>query len=148
MKLYIFLGSGIACLVLLLIVLQSKIKSKGEKILKEIENDIHVSGEAVIMSPQGASFNGADKTHGRVKCNGVIAATDKRILFRRLIGKPIDINRDEIIRVSKEKWFHKSSKMKLLHLVIHLKDENKVAFYVRDCDLWIAQISPRLYHDD
>jgi hypothetical protein len=144
MEQIILLGIGGIILIIILLTLLKKLRNKRKKILQEIQLDIQKSGETIIISPEGATFNGADKEYGSVKCNGVIAATEKRIIFKRLMGSAIGIRLDNICKLNKDKWFHGYSRNNLMHFIIELKDENKIAFFVKDCDQWIDKIGQKL----
>ena len=92
MKEIILMIFGAVVLIIILLTLLSKLRGKGKKILNEIQLEIQNSNETIILPPQGATFNGADKEYGSIKCTGVIASTEKRIIFKPLIGKTIEIN--------------------------------------------------------
>jgi len=94
-------------------------------------------GERFVIEPQSALYRGGKGYFSKVKGNGVIALTDKRLLFRKAIGQGMEIPLDQIAEVSESKWFMGSYRGGGMHLVLRLRDGVEVGFMVRDHQAWM-----------
>jgi hypothetical protein len=77
------------------------------------------------------------------KTYGVIALTDRRLIFRRPLGKDIEIPLSGISEVSENKWFKGNYRGGKLFLILKLADDSEVAFMVNDHNHWMEEIWTR-----
>lgn len=98
----------------------------------------------VVLGPVSALYRGADAVYGNVKGNGVICLYENALVFEKLVGRRIRIERADITSVSVEKWFKGKSCWGAggRHLVVIMKDGNRVGFLLRNAELWAREISP------
>lgn len=142
----IFLLIIIIVLVMLLFwsLVLSWIKRKSKSLKEEFMLFCQQSGEKIVIEPQACLYRGSDFKFGNVKGNGVICLTDKSIIFEKLTGQRIIIQRSDIEKVSEEKWFKGKASYGTgakYHLVIHTGDDNKVGFLMRDTEAWKSQLN-------
>ncbi|MFZ1985968.1 MAG: hypothetical protein WAU91_16235, partial [Desulfatitalea sp.] len=119
------------------------VKMKTEALKSHISAQASGGTEGFVIGPKSALFRGSDARFGNVKGNGVICLTENRLLFEKLTGQRIELNRAEIVSTTVEKSF----KGKLSfgtggrHLVITTKDGNRIGFLVRDAETWSEKIN-------
>lgn len=92
------------------------------------------AGEIVTLRPRSAVFQGAVTGEGIVRGNGVLIVTEKRLIFRRILGRGIEIARSEIAGVS-DRLKRRSRAAKGASgeiVVIHTNDKNQYSFLLPD----------------
>jgi len=108
------------------------------RMMAEMSAELAAGGSTVLAPPQGGSYRGAKFLHTRVRCDGVIAATDRQVIFRKLIGSPLTIDLADVTDVTLEKWFLGRWRWRMRHLVVHTREGNEIGFYVKDPEAWAA----------
>jgi hypothetical protein len=98
--------------------------------IQDLEAQIRASGEKVLAGPEQAVYRGGTGGYSRVKGNGTIILTDRRLLFRKLAGGGVEVARPRIAGVSR------SRRGGNMHLVVTTTDPGEVAFVVKDLDAW------------
>lgn len=100
-------------------------------------------GETLIIDPQSCVYRGSDREYGNIKGNGVIALTNKRILFKKLIGQEIVIELSHISGTSIENTFKGETAFATgaQHLVVVTTDDNRIGFLVRNAEKWIERLN-------
>ncbi len=113
-------------------------RRKLTQISKELLVLAKQSGELIQIQPQSAIFRGADRDFGNVKGNGVILLTDKRILFKKLTGQEMFLERGHITRVASDDNFKGETSLAAggRHLIVTTKDGNRIGFLVKHVDNW------------
>ena len=106
-------------------------KRKIASLFKEMK----LSGKTFIITPEFASFRGATNTYGRIKCDGIIGLTDRKIIFIPLVGKKIEIVLNSINNITEEKNFLGNVRAGMSFLVLHGADL-EIGFYVKDNLKW------------
>lgn len=124
-----------------LIALGSWLKRARANAVSAMRAKLQASGEVIKIDPEAGSFRGAERELGRTKCDGIIALTEARVLLRKLTGGEIEIPLKEIAGVSESPSFLGARRAGVKHLIIELKDGNRVGFYVRDIAAWIAALN-------
>lgn len=112
------------------------LKRKSELARKDFLNSINNSKENVIIAPERGSFRGATNKLGRVKCNGIIALTDKKIYFLKAFGGNFKIELKEIETVTTDSKFLGAWRASATHLIINLINGSKIGFFVADIKRW------------
>lgn len=102
-----------------------------------------IGDERVLLGPVAASYRGATGPYPRVKGNGTIALTPTRLLLRMVVGGPVDVNLDQVRRVSTARTFGGSFVPGQTHLVVHTR-EGELAYFVPDADRWRAVVEAAL----
>ena len=69
--------------------------------------------------------------------------TKKRLLFEKLTGQRIDINRYGIATATKEDWFRGKPSFATggTHLVVTTTDGVRTGFLMRDADRWVRALA-------
>lgn len=97
------------------------------------------SGEAIVIEPQrGVYLRRA--WIGAVHTDGVIALTDRRLVFRKPIGGDISLSLSEMAYISRTRWYRGNYHGGRDFLVVEMNNGSEVAFNVRDPDLWIQKL--------
>lgn len=101
--------------------------------------ELAAANEPMLRGPESAVYRGS--THGSiVKGNGVAALTATRLVFRPLIGRPIDVARDQIAAIREDKWFLRAYTGGRLHTILKLKDGSEIGFFFTDPAAWRAAL--------
>ena len=100
--------------------------------------------ERFLVSPQNAGYSGGPRRFGWVKGSGVLALTDRRVIFRRVFGGLLEIELADIASVSEAAWYRGMYKAGRRHVILHLKEGAKVAFMVRDASPWLEAFDKAL----
>jgi hypothetical protein len=99
--------------------------------------------ETVVRPPEKGNYRGATAPgYPIVKNNGLIALTQRRLAFRTLTGKAIDIPVDAITGVREAAVFNGSVVGGRKHLIVETA-AGEIGFYVPDDAGWIAALGQR-----
>ena len=94
-----------------------------------------------LRPPEKARYRGATApNYPGVSNNGVIALTERRLVFLTVTGKSIEIPVSEIRGIHQAKVFKNSVVGGKTHLVVEVSG-GEVAFYVSDNAAWITDIT-------
>ena len=103
---------------------------------------LELEGEQVVRPPEKGNYRGATAPgYPVVKNNGLIALTHRRLVFRTLTGKAIDIPVDAITGVREAAVFKGSVVGGRTHLIVETA-AGEIGFYVSDNAGWLAALSP------
>lgn len=100
-------------------------------------------GQSLLLEPDAASYRGARRDYGRVKCDGAMLLTDVVLLFLPLIGRAREVPLERVVSVREERWFLGALRVGQKHLVLTLDDDNEIGFYTRDNVRWIEALAAR-----
>jgi hypothetical protein len=106
----------------------------------DLVRELEASGERTLRGPEPAVYRGGSGGFSRVKGNGVLALTDRRLLFAKLVGARIELPTHDIVEVREEKWFLRSAVGGQVHVVVKTRSGDEVGFFVLDRDAWIAEL--------
>lgn len=102
-----------------------------------------IGEDRVLLGPVAASYRGATGPYPRAKGNGTIVLTSTRLLFRMVVGGPVDVDLAQVRRASTARVFGGSFQAGRSHLVVHTRT-GELAFHVPDADRWRAVIEAAL----
>jgi hypothetical protein len=107
----------------------------------ELSAELTHSGERVVLGPDRAVYRGSDdRNYSIVKGNGVVALTDKRIVFRKAIGKPLEVPISAIEGIRESPTFLRSWANGRQHLILKLRSGGEVGFFVPSNREWIGAL--------
>jgi hypothetical protein len=102
---------------------------------------VELESEQVVRPPEKGNYRGATAPgYPMVKNNGLIALTRRRLAFRTLTGKAIDIPVDAITGVRHASAFNGSVVGGRTHLIVQTA-AGEIGFYVSDNAGWTAALS-------
>lgn len=89
-----------------------------------------------------ALYRGADARFGNVKGNGVICLTEDALIFEKITGEKMILDRRDIVEASVADVFKGKPSLATggRHLVLRMKDGNRIGFLVRNAAFWTAKI--------
>jgi hypothetical protein len=108
----------------------------------ELRRELEAAGEPIVRGPERASYRGATAMYGTVAGIGIVALTEKRLLMRKAIGKPVEIARGDIVGVRTDKWFRRSRVGGREHVIVKTASGAEVGFFFVDEAAWVAALSP------
>ena len=101
---------------------------------------LELEGEQVVRPPEKGNYRGATAPgYPVVKNNGLIALTQRRLVFRTLTGKAIEIPVDAITGVREAAVFKGSVVGGRTHLIVETA-AGEIGFYVPDNAGWTAAL--------
>lgn len=123
----------VAALLLTLVILLRRMKIRS---IAALHADLAASGEKVLVGPESAVYRGGSGSYSKVKGNGTIVLTDRRLLFHKLTGGVVEVARSAIVGVKRSKGFQGSRVGGQTHLVVATAEPAEVGFFVQNLDAW------------
>jgi hypothetical protein len=116
------------------------LRRRGRAVAGQLATDIE--GEAIVRAPEKGSYRGATAPgYPVVKNTGLIALTRRRLVFRTLTGKVIEIPVETITGVREATVFKGSVVGGHKHLIVQTA-AGEIGFFVfSGTDSWIAALS-------
>ena len=108
-----------------------------------LRDEIERSGEALLAGPDSGLYQGGS-SYVSLKTQGVMALTDRRLIFRKPIGGDIEIPLSQITGVSENTWFQGNYRSGKPWLILSLATGGDVAFMVGEHDHWFREIESRI----
>jgi hypothetical protein len=120
------------------------LRRRSARLQAALPSNVLQPGERVAHGPEPGVYRGGSGAQPKVKGNGVLALTDRRLLFIGLVQKDvrpkIDVSLGEITAVRDEAWFRRSRSGRRTHLVLTLSSGDEIGFFVRDNAAWTAAL--------
>ena len=120
------------------------LKRKSKALTESINASCATTGECLVIGPERATYN-IMKGIASVKTMGVIALTNRRLIFKGPMGMNADIPFEQIADQSQNVWFNGNYRNGGEWLILKLKDGQEVAFMVRDIQQWIDAIQSGMH---
>ena len=130
----------LATVALVLALVWIPISRRLKVIAVEMERELASSGERVVVAPEAANYRGATSGYGRVKGNGIVALTERRLVFRKIVGDPVEIPVDQIAGVHLEKWFLRAYSSGRPVVVLSTRSGVEVGFIFDDAEAWASRL--------
>lgn len=105
----------------------------------KLRQDISSTGEYLVLGPQNGYY-AKSKGIMAVKSMGVMALTNKRVVFRVLFGAGFDIPLEDIVGISGNRWFQGMYRNGQEFMILKLRDGSEIGFQTRDERAWAEQI--------
>jgi len=109
-------------------------------LMRSLSAELAISGERVQRGPDSAVYRGGTAGYSRVKGNGLLVLTDRRLLCRKLFGGRIEVPVAAIAGIREATWFLRSATAGHPHLIVQLYDGSEVGFFVSDHPGWLAAL--------
>jgi hypothetical protein len=133
------LGIGLPLVVVALGVVLLVRWLRGKSRTAHAELAAELDREPALRGPEPAVYRGSTGSYPRVSGNGQLALTANRLLFRKLVGRPVDVPVHSITGVTTARAFNGSVRAGVTHLIVHTATGD-LGYYVRDLDPWVAAI--------
>ncbi|AGB25407.1 hypothetical protein Mycsm_05206 [Mycobacterium sp. JS623] len=115
-------------------------RRRSRRVAAELATELQ--SETVVRPPEKGNYRGATAPgYPMVKNNGLIALTKRRLVFRTLTGKAIDIPVAAITGVREAAVFNGSVVGGRKHLIVATA-AGEIGFYVSDNAGWTAALLP------
>jgi hypothetical protein len=120
-------------------------RRKSQRLALEMTKEFRRSNEAIIIGPTSGLYRGSTAGFGKVKGNGVICLTKNKLIFEKLTGQKIEIDRSEIEDAEVKASFRGKSSFATggKHLVIRTRDGGLTGFLLKDAEQWARRIKPK-----
>lgn len=102
--------------------------------------DAELAGEPALRGPEGAIYRSGSGSHPRLKGNGLIVLTERRLLFRMALGSDLDLPVADITAIREATWFEGARLGDRQHLIVRT-GAGEAAFFVDDNAAWAAAIA-------
>lgn len=115
-------------------------KRRAAALTAQLAQEIDASGERLLRGPEHGVYRGGSGSLPRVKGNAVIALTDRRLVFAKLVGARVEVATPDILGEREEKRFLRSAVGGQVHLVLSLRGGDELGFFVRDREAWLRTL--------
>lgn len=109
------------------------------RIEQQLSEDVSRTGEHLVLGPQNGYY-AKSKGIMAVKSMGVMALTNKRLIFRVMFGKGFDIPIEDIVGISGNVWFQGMYRNGQEFMILKLRDDSEIGFQTKDHRAWMDQI--------
>ena len=116
------------------------LKRKSARLRTSLGEELAATGERATRGPESAVYRGATTGYPMVKGNGVVVLTDRRLIFRKLVGAGLEVPLDRVVGVREDKWFLGGYRSGRMHLILQTKDGAEVGFIFADHPAWMAAV--------
>ena len=115
-------------------------KRRSAQLVASLRDELVGAGESPSRGPEAAVYRGGTHGYSKVKGNGVIALTARRLVFRKLVGAGLEVPLDQVTGLREDKWFLRAYRGGRLHLILQMKGGGEVGFMVADHAGWMAAL--------
>lgn len=109
---------------------------------ERIREEARRAGERMLVGPEGAGYQGWVKRFGVARTMGTLALTDRRVWFKRPIGRDIVIPLAEIAGASDTATCGRLRHTNEHYLTLSLRDGAEVVFRVGSNRRWLEALEP------
>lgn len=110
---------------------------KLRRLPERVRAELSASSETVVRAPERGTYRGSSHPDfPRASGTGVIALTERRLVFRGAFGRPIDVPTARIRGVRQDTWFLTSARAGWVHVIVAVDGHGEVGFHARDPDAW------------
>jgi hypothetical protein len=106
----------------------------------ELTAELTAAGENIVRGPERVAYSGS--THSRVRGISIIALTDRRLVIRKAIGKPVEVATKDIVSVRTDKWFLSARSGRRTHVIVKTTDGAELGFIALDPEAWLQALRP------
>lgn len=99
------------------------------------------SGERTVRGPERALYRGGTGNYSSVSGNGILLLTDRRLVFVKVTGGRVEVDRSLIGSVREAKVFLGSARGGRTHVVITTSVGSEIGFIVGDPQAWIGVLN-------
>jgi hypothetical protein len=125
---------------LLIVACVAWLQRRSRSLKESLSIELASSGETIRRGPESALYRGGTAGFSKIKGNGVLVLTDRRLLCQKLVGGRVEVPLVAIAGVREATWFLRSATGGHQHLVVQLHDGSEVGFFVSDHPAWIAAL--------
>jgi hypothetical protein len=121
------------------------IRSRSRRWEAAFRHDLMMSGEGIERGPESAYYAGGSSGYSRVRGNGVIVLTHRRLLFRKATGGLIEVPLNEVAELRESKTFLRSWRGGRPYLIVRLVSGAEAGFMVTDHLAWMAALGAHVH---
>jgi len=111
-----------------------RLRAMAARIARDLAN------ERVARGPERANYSGASAEYSKVRGTGKLALTDRRLVFYKVFGAPIEIARADIASATTARSFKSERHVGRTHLVVKTTRGIELGFIVADPAAWIGAL--------
>lgn len=115
------------------------VRQRSRRLQRRMLENCRAADERIVLGPQAALYRGADRGVSNNKGNGVMCLTEKRLIFERLTGPRIVVDRTELKDASLARGFKGETALgtgNQQHLLVHTKDGKRIGFLINQPQRW------------
>jgi hypothetical protein len=116
------------------------LRRKSARLTAALRDELSAAGEHATRGPEPAVYRGATAGYPLVNGNGVAVLTDRRLVFRKLIGAGLEVPLERVVGVREDKWFLVGYRNGQMHLILRTSDGNEVGFMFADHPGWMTTV--------
>jgi len=119
------------------------LRARNRRAAAALSAELAATGERVIRGPESGVYRGATDRFGRVKGNGTMVLTDRRVVFQKILGARVEVPFAELAKVREARAFLGSVNSMMVAVLV-LRDGNEVGFSFADHASWMAVFREQL----
>jgi hypothetical protein len=131
---------SLVAVVLLVIAAVAWYRQRLRHLMGSLAVELAATGETARRGPEPAVYRGGTAGYSRVKGNGLLVLTDRRLLCQKLVGGRVEVPLQAIAGMREATWFLRSATASQQHLIVQLQDGSEVGFFVSDHSAWLAAL--------
>jgi hypothetical protein len=113
---------------------------RARKLPERLRAELSASGEQLLKGPDRGWYRGGTGGFTRVRGMAAIALTRSRLIFRKVIGRAIEVPVEQIVGLREDKWFLTQYRSGRIHMIVKTLGGDEVGFMVDDVDGWRAAL--------
>jgi hypothetical protein len=103
-----------------------------------MRRELAAAGDRIELGPVRCSLRGDLPKQFDM---GMLALTDRRLVFYRTVGTPISIPRDDLASARPEKWYRHARRFGEPHLVVTTHSGMEYGFMVKRTTRWLTALA-------
>lgn len=119
-------------------------RRRSKRFVADFRAQADLSGERIVKGPERAVYRGATGTYSKVKGNGTLILTDRRLVFRKLTGGMVDVPLSTVTGARQAKGFNGSRVGGMTHLVVATADPAEIGLFLDDVDAWEGALAAQM----
>jgi hypothetical protein len=116
------------------------VRRRTAETLARLGRELDAAGERTMRGPEAAVYRGGTGNFSRVKGNGALALTERRLVFAKLLGAPVELFTADILEAREGTWFRRSAVGGQVHVIVKTRRGDEVGFFVQNREGWLADL--------
>jgi hypothetical protein len=121
-------------------VIWAVVEQRVQRVGRVMRRELAAAGDRIELGPVRCSLRGDLPKQFDM---GQLALTDRRLVFYRTVGAPIEIPRADLASARPEKWYRHARRFGEPHLVVTTHSGTEYGFMVKRTNRWLTALASR-----
>jgi hypothetical protein len=121
-------------------VIWALVEARVQRVGRNMRRELAAAGDRIELGPVRCSLRGDLPKQFDM---GMLALTDRRLVFYRTVGTPISIPREDLAGARPEKWYRHARRFGEPHLVVTTHSGMEYGFMVKRTTRWLTALASR-----